>query len=397
MTATTLTGPLITAGNMMDGLSGSPQNTAAAAGPNLEYHSAGFLDVRYWPLNKEQTGQPGAIPAFYHDPDCITVNAVPSAVGATLVAAQRATNGTALALVTGPVAGINLNVPYQNFATRATATGGVALDLGIETPTVTASSKTVTVANSSVYRTGQPIIITHVGNAAGTTHLFTYVVTIPTATSITIADTPLASNSTTSRICTGLPGWANLNGATPARRPTVYAPYISGGPGLFYDETQGVERGVKISSTAGPGGAFKLSGADIYGQTQTETITLGSGASSGLSLKTYKMINSVVPAFSDTSGNYSVVTQDLYGFAFRSDFWEFAAVSFGGNAVSSSTGWTAGNQTSPNVNASPRGTYALQTSSQGASRLVIYQNLPFLNVVRSSPDNPSPLFGVTPT
>jgi hypothetical protein len=407
MTASLISGPFITAGNMLDSSPiGTAQNTDPVSGPNIFYHGQSFPDVRYFPLPKDNLDYLGAVYTNYDPSTAVAINAIPSTAGvaggsANVASPQPAINGTAFTLATASSVGISINVPYQNFATKAITNGSVLLDLGIESPAVTSGSKTVTVINSSIYRNGQPIIITNVGNAAGTTHLFTYITGLPTATTITIADSPLASNSTTTRICGGLPGWYNLNGGIGgvAARPLFYAPYIAGGVGLIFDETQAIERGVAITGTvAATGGAFTIKGADIYGQTQSEVVTLISGASTAKSVKCYKVINSVTPSFVDSTHTYSVVTQDLYGLPFRSDFWEYLAVFFGGNAVSSSTGWKAGDQTSPATTSTgdPRGTYALQTAAQGASRLLILQTLPFNNVGRATPNTPQFLYGVTP-
>lgn len=401
MSATEISGPLITSGNMQDGLSGNPQNTNPVAGPNIVYKGETFPDVRYYPLPKDALDNPGVVFSYQDTPRVQALNAVPATAGSVgnVASPQGVTSGTAMTLATNSSVGISLNVPYRNFATGALATGAVVLDLGIETPTVTASSTTVTVSDSSIYRVGQPIIITNVGNAAGTSHLFTYVTGTPTSTTITIADTPLASNSTTARIASGLPGWANLNGAPAPIRPTFAAPYVAGGAALIFDPTQGIERGVSITgSVTALGGNFTISGADIYGQTQTEVLTLASGASTANSKKCYKVINSVTPAFTNTANNYSVNTTDLFGFPFRNDFWENLNIYNAGSFITASTGWTAADKTSPatTTTGDPRGTYLLQSPSNGANRLVVFQTLPFLNIVRAGPDNPQFLYGVTP-
>ena len=403
MSATVNSGPLITAGNMMDSLATTGQKTDPVAGPNITYHGMSFPDVRYYPLPKDALDNPGVIPSVYFPPTVIAVNAIPSTIGtsggpANIASPQPAISGTPMTLATNASVGVSLNIPYQNFATKAIVTGALALDLGIETPTVTSATKTVTVANSAIYRVGQPIIITNVGNSAGTTHLFTYITALTSATVITIADAPLASNSTTTRICSGLPGWANINGAGPIR-PTFYAPYVAAGAALVFDETQALERGVAIVGIlAGTGGTFTIKGADIYGQTQSEVVTLISGASTAKSVKAYKIINSVTPGFADSTHTYSVITNDLFGFPFRNDLWENLDIFFAGVVKTASTGWTAGDQTTPATTSTgdPRGTYALQTASQGIDRLVIYQTLPFNNIGRATPDAPQFLYGVTP-
>lgn len=401
MAASVFNGPLITAGNMLGGLQPGVQNENSVSGPNIEYHGNSFPDVRYYPLPKDALDNPGVIPAFFNTPEVLVINAIPSTLGTVgnVASPQPAISGVAMTLATNASVGISLNVPYQNFATKAVVNGNVLLDLGIETPNVTSASKTITVANSSIYRSGQPIIITQVGNAAGTTHLFTYVTALPTATTITVADAPAATNSTTTRICSALPGWANGNGVSPPIYPTFYAPYVAGGAGLFFDPTQALERGVSVTGTlAATGGTFTIAGADIYGQTQSEIVTLISGASTAKSVKCYKVIQSVTPGFADSTHTYSVNTADLFGFPLRNDFWEMLVILYGTTSISATTGWTKADLTSPATTSTgdPRGTYALQTSSQGINRLVIYETLPFQNLARSSPANPQFLFGTVP-
>lgn len=401
MAASVFNGPLITAGNMLGGLQPGVQNENPVSGPNIEYHGNSFPDVRYYPLPKDALDNAGVIPAFFNTPEVLVINAIPSALGTVgnVASPQPAISGVAMTLATNASVGISLNVPYQNFATKAVVNGNVLLDLGIETPNVTSASKTITVANSSIYRSGQPIIITQVGNAAGTTHLFTYVTALPTATTITVADAPAATNSTITRICSALPGWANGNGVSPPIYPTFYAPYVAGGAGLFFDPTQALERGVSVTGTlAATGGTFTIAGADIYGQTQSEVVTLISGASTAKSVKCYKVIQSVTPGFADSTHTYSVNTADLFGFPLRNDFWEMLVILYGTTSISATTGWTKADLTSPATTSTgdPRGTYALQTSSQGINRLVIYETLPFQNLARSSPANPQFLFGTVP-
>lgn len=404
MSATVFSGPIITTGNMMDALATSPQITDPVSGPNIDYHGDSFPDPRYWPLPKDALDNPGVIPAHFSTQRIMAINAVPSTLGATggasnIASPQGTTSGTALTLATGASVGVSLNVPFRVFSSGALATGALLLDLGIETPSTTAASKTVTVANSSIYRVGQPIIITQVGNAAGTTHLLTYVTALASATTITVADAPQATNSTTARIASALPGWANLNGAPAAVYPTFYAPYIAGGAGLYFDSTQALERGVAVTgSLQALGGGFTIAGYDIYGQAQSELITIASGATTGNSRKAYKVIQSITPNFTNTGNTYSVSTIDLFGFPFRNDLWETLEIFYAGVQKTSSTGWTVGDQTSPATTSTgdPRGTYSLQTASQGINRFVVYQTLPFINLGRGSPSNPQFLYGVTP-
>lgn len=404
MTGTVHSGPIITAGNTMDALQNSAQLTNPSAGPNIEYHGNSFLDVRYLPLNKESIGNLGVIPAVLANPSPIALNVVPVTAGASgnVATAQGVTSGVAMTLASAAAAGISTNVPMLAGAVSFTVPDtivntAVVMDFGIEAVTTVSGNKTITVGSSATYRIGQPVVIANAGNSAGTVALLTYVTALPSTTTITLADAPLVSSSTV-RIGSGLPGWNNLSGA-PVQRPTFASPNISGGVGLFFDATQAISRGVAITGVAsGTGGIFTVAGLDIYGNVQTQAITVAAGANTVKSTKTWKAITSVTSNFTDTSHNYSVNTIDLFGFPFRNDFWETLSIYYAGALITSSTGWVKGDLTSPATTATgdPRGTYALQSASNSSNRLFIIQQLPFLNLVRSNPTAPQFLYGTTP-
>lgn len=395
MTGSLFTGPLISAGNMLDS-SGSPQKTNSDSGPSILYRGAGFPDVRYNPINKELLGNPGIIPSFATTQLQRAVNAVPSTLGSSgnIAAPAHVTNGTPMTQA-GASAGINTGIPFSPVGSGVIIQSIQCLDMGFDLVSVTSGSVNVTVTDSTLYKVGQPICIGNVGSSSGGVALLTFVTGITSATVITINDKALATNSSAS-VDTALPGWNNLIGLGPIE-PTFCAPYLEGGAGLFYDSRRIFARGIAITGVSGgAGGAFTISGYDGWGQLQTETITVAAGANTVGSVKTYKYITSITPTFTDAH-NYSVNTADLFGFPLFNKYWEELMIFYNGALITSNTGWTAGDTTSPATKTTKdvRGTYALQTASNSSDRLVIYQ-LPSFAEMGASPTNYTSLYGVTP-
>lgn len=397
MTATLFQGPLVTVGNALDSINGTEQKTGPDAGPNISYKGDSFLDVRFAPVNKERAGMPGIIPAFYTTQVQRVVNAVPSTLGASgnISAAANTTSGTAVTLAAAGT-GIATGIPFLQYGTSTVITANMALDMGIDSANCTSGSKTITVADSTIYKVGQPLCIANVGNSGGTTALLTWVTALASATTITVNDAAQATNSATP-IDTALPGWGNLCNMAPSY-PLYAAPYVEGGVGLFYDSRRIFSRGISITGVSGgAGGNFTVVGYDGWGQPQTEVITVAAGVNTVKSVKTYKYLTSITPTFTDAH-NYSVNTADLFGFPLFSKYFEELLVYMAGSLITANTGWTAGDTTSPATTTTKdvRGTYALQTASNGTRRLVIYQLPSFQEVVGASPSNPTSLYGVTP-
>ena len=142
----------------------------------------------------------------------------------------------------------------------------------------------------------------------------------------------------------------------------------------FYDPATCVGRGISISGVAsGTGGAFLVKGYDIYGFPMSQTVTVGAGANTVNSLKTFKAVVSVTPQFTDAH-NYSVGTADVYGFGVFAKRFSKTAILWAETWVTASTGFVAPDITTPATAATGdvRGTYATQSASNGTNRLVIY-------------------------
>lgn len=145
--------------------------------------------------------------------------------------------------------------------------------------------------------------------------------------------------------------------------------FISG----FYQHTTFIQRAVTITGVAGgAGGNFLVSGYDSYGYPLTQLLTVGAGAVSATTLKTFKFITSVVPQFSDAH-NYTVGTADVFGFPIFSALFSSLQLRWNNAVVTSATGYTAGVTTSPSTNllGDVRGTYAVQSASDGTKRFTL--------------------------
>jgi hypothetical protein len=211
-------------------------------------------------------------------------------------------------------------------------------------------------------------------------------------------------------------GTANIPNTTWTSNPTPTAasPYLAGGVGGFLDPKQSVMRGVGFTTTvAGTGGVIQVAGADIYGQAQTENVTVA-GTLNALSWgsKTWKYINSVTPQFTDATGSYSVGTSDLFGFVVRTDRWEYTSIFWNGtfvtSAVAATGAWLGGDLTTPATSTTKdvRGVFqpsnrgplatAAGTAANGTIRLALFTSLPLYNVIAASPANPAPIYGNFP-
>lgn len=412
MTASKFSGALIVAGSMFGGVPGGaiPPDYNIGAGPSMFYKGVSFPDPRFAPLNKDNI-LVGTVRGHFCSAAVYSVNAVPAAFGAAKIAgAQLPTSGTPFTLAAASW-GISTGVPFVN-AAGGISTANLMLDFGFDTISVTSGSKTATpVGSMERYFVGMPLVIANVGNAGATTALLTFITAVGTTT-ITLNDAAQATNST-ANVGTGN-AWGNLTGQG-LMQTTGAQPYIADGPGLFLDPTQNIARGISITGlSGGAGGVVNVVGTDLYGATQTEAITVAAGATVAYSNKCYKTIQSVTPAFTDASHNYTVGTSDLFGFAYRSDQWEAAEIFWNGAAMTSSTGWVAGDTTSPATTTTKDVRGAVQTSAQGplgagigtnnssgttpttGRRLVVAEEVPFLNLGRANIINAAPLFGVTP-
>lgn len=161
----------------------------------------------------------------------------------------------------------------------------------------------------------------------------------------------------------------------------------------FYNRSTYVGRAVSITGVSGgAGGAFLVSGYDIYGYPMSEQITAAAGVGTTNGKKAFKVITSVVPQFSDAH-NYSVGTADIFGFGLYINLFESTLLHWNGAFITANTGFVAGDATTPatTTTGDVRGTYAVQSASDGVKRLSL-RSTPVLTSIVTNPT--IGLFGV---
>lgn len=399
------------------------------AGPDLSFQGIGLLDFRYfYPKDKVQ-GYVGVVPAHYHNTTMVSANQIPGTVQTNnIAAAQTVTSGTAMTLAAASATTLTgatvTAIPIYPFAAgggslnSGTIVNAMALDFGFAFGTVVANNATVTVADSTLFSVGMPLVIAGVGTTvAGAAPLLTQVATIPTSTTITLISSalPLVSLNPAA-IGTGN-YWGPSENGFPL--PTAALPYLAKGPALFLDDRQAVTRCIQIAGTSAActGGTFLVSGYDIYGVPLTQLITVAAGASTTFSTKCFKYIASVVPQFTDTTAGhtYTVGTGDVFEFSARADIWEFTSAAFAGVTVPTTTGFVAAVTTSPatTTTGSTRGTIQSGTNGAGTGftggtasngtvsslamtgrRLYMAQDIQLYNALRGVITNPAAFYGV---
>lgn len=428
MAATINAGPFVSAGSML-ALYGTPNSPDynPTAGPSFSYQGDAIPDVRYW-LQKDQMHRVGILPAHYNSPYfllCDTTPAASAAAPLNIAAAATVTSGTAMTLVATGSTGVTPGIILQPASasgigpqmTSATAVSVLGLDFGFAMGNCTASTGTIattvrsnTTANAiSLFSVGQWLAIGRVGNASGTTTLFTQVTAIG-ATGITVSPVPQATVTAAPIGSCNLYD-INLQVMQPSLLPSTVQPYLAGGIGAFLNPLETCSRNVGIIGSSGaPSGLFTIRGYTVYGEPVTEIITHTGSTGVAYGKKAFKYIASVTPGSgaNTTVATFSVGTGDTFGFAVRSDFWEYTNLFWNGAFLSAQTGWLAGDQTSPattttgdsrgtiQVSARGNGSGASATVANGSIRLAIFASVPLYNALQGTPVTPAPMYGVTP-
>lgn len=161
--------------------------------------------------------------------------------------------------------------------------------------------------------------------------------------------------------------------------------YVGGGTSgafQFFDPTKGISRCLAVTAAAGAtGGVIVLKGYDIYGQPMTQNVT-AVGGSTVNTTKAFKFLVSATPQFADNSHNYSIGTADIFGFNILVPRWSYCFVYWNDALLTANTGFTAGVATTATATTGDvRGTYAVQSSSDGTKRLQIFAMPAVSNIV----------------
>lgn len=377
MSRSDITGPLVAFGQAAAGGDYNPDYPA----PSFLLSGAALLDQRA-PVGYNP-GQPHSYPIYgwMGMGDILDVNYVPAALSTTNLAnAVTPTTGTALALTAGT--GFTASASVVNRATNQTVTGLFLIDgLTASSATSTISGNVFTAVgsvSSGAFTVGS--VLSGTGVTANTT-----IIGLGTGTGGTgtyIVDTPQTVSSTT------ITGVAGINGVPRIPFGTTGA----GGPGGLsaYNPQCMLGRNIRITTAAGDTAVYTVRGYDIYGYPMSEAIT-ANGATTVSGKKAFKYIASVTPV-GTVGATASVGTGDVYGFPLISDSFQDVQIVWNSSVITASTGYLACDKTNPATATTGdiRGTYAVQTASDGSKRLVIQQLPPPTEITSAAG-----LFGLT--
>jgi hypothetical protein len=358
MGATSFDGPLFSYGDLGNLISSVSSGTVIEPdpnqdrGPSMLFAGYGMPDVRFSFLKDQVEGYTGKVPIFLAEGTVVEVDTIPiTASNNLIVTAANTTQNTAMSLVATNTTGRTVSVPIIPLTgivnSGSVVQPGIALDWGFSFLNITSGSKNATVADSTMFYAGMPLVVPAAGAASGVaTPLYTSVASITDATTIVLNDAPLQSLNP---IAVGTGNiWGPSENGYPV--PTAHAPYLPMGPGWFPDPRQMLGRTLRVvcNSASGTGGVFTVVGYDVFGQAMSEAITITPGtATTAWGAKAFKYITSVTPNFTDASFTYSVGTADMFGFTLRTDECENTTIWWAGLLNTATTGFTAGVTTSP--------------------------------------------------
>lgn len=179
-------------------------------------------------------------------------------------------------------------------------------------------------------------------------------------------------------------GAATLAAGTGVTSSTTAIPQAQGTTVLVLD----VPRAITITGTAGGVTAvnFTVTGYDVYFQPMTQTFLGPAATATTTSLKAFKYISSITSAATTTAA-VTIGTSDVMGLPYLMTLWDdFLSVTANSVKLTAATGFVAGVVTSPNTAAlgDVRGTYALQTASDGTKRFTFYMNVQDPNTAEGS-------------
>lgn len=187
---------------------------------------------------------------------------------------------------------------------------------------------------------------------------------------------------------------ATVTGLLAIDTATTQVSFGTSGNIKIWDPTTMLARNVRITSGGNDSGiTFLVAGYDVYGYPMTEAIT---GANIGVAsgVKAFKYIASITPSGA-VATTASAGTGDVIGLPVRADYFGQLQVFYNGAFVTASTGFTAAVTTSPatTTTGDVRGTYALQSASDGSKRLMI-SITPTPNLVNATAGVVTGMFGV---
>lgn len=239
--------------------------------------------------------------------------------------------------------------PGQNFGTQVS--GWVSLKCQtIDQVPYTASAQAIVAATGMVTGAVMPLVST-----SGTG--------ITTGVSIKRADTG-----------------ATVTGLLAIDSAMTTVTFGSAGTIQIWDPTKSLARNIRVSAQGTASGAtFVIAGYDLYGYPLSETITgpVGTGSAYALTegVKAFKYVASVTSNGTATATGIAIGFGDVIGLPLRADRFTELQLAVGNTAIIASTGFTAAVTSAATATSGDvRGTYGLQTSSNGVLRISVYQS-----------------------
>lgn len=355
------------------------------AGPTILYRGTVLGDPRpFWVYEPGQS-LGAATTAWGGGGSFTTVNAIPMTLSSTIIAAAAHTvGGTAMALASANADGIAVGVTIPRSDTGVNVTGLLKLDPLVASVTASLTSGSNIMTVTAVGAGGG-----HCYNQLCAGMVLTDATTagnLPTGTTIIGwgangggAGSGLLGTYTLSANATATAASDTITGLYTG--PYLTIPYGQAGTIQVYNPGDMSSRAVKIvSTTSQVVQTFTVNGLDVYGYPMTEVITtVGTSAATTNGKKAFKYIKSVTPSVTDGTGFYSVGTQDIIGLPLRSDAYQVGiqydvTLMMNNAAIVASTGYLSAVLTTPTaVTGDVRGTYALQTASNGVLRFIASQ------------------------
>lgn len=148
----------------------------------------------------------------------------------------------------------------------------------------------------------------------------------------------------------------------------------------LWDPTTAISRNIRVSSNgADQTGVFTVRGFDLYGFPMTEAISGSAGTATtavvASGVKAWKYVASVTPSGTVNSTGLTVGTGDTIGLPLRADRWTELLGTMGNTSITAAAGFTAAVTTTATATSGDvRGTYALQTASNGVLRFTAKQS-----------------------
>lgn len=397
MTASHLQGPSVTLGYVPGTTGGSNPE----AGPSAEFQGSTVVDVRF-PVHPGMTGL-GHVKAFTnYNWNCLQ-DAQPQALSATQVGTIAASSvvpaGGTLFNVPGLASTNNSNaravnvplVPFGRGLSAANRVSVMTLDPNHTKVTTSVGSKTVTIPAGSDARLltkGQYICIP--GALTATTCLVARVVNM--ALNSIGAGTLTLDTAAGAVVTNGPLMLMDMTGAS-------VVPFFYQGAVAPFDPHGTVARALTFTSNnvADTGYSVTVNGYDAFGNAMSEntSITANAAVTGRKAFKHITTVNLVKSGGGTLAGTITIGTSDIFGMSMKMESWEYMNVYWAATYINASTGWTAGDATTATLfTGDTRGTYAVQSASDGSKRLAVFMTVPARQALYATWDNYQSLYGV---